>query len=134
MKYTATVLNTDLTADLLTVVVQFMSEDGSRSTTDTFQTKSAQDPNWLSLAVTRKINELEGLDEFAKTITVGEIALTPKDEAATTEKDTYKEKLAQFERMITAYRKGLMSETDGEFVNLQQWLKDNFKSDYLDLL
>lgn len=42
-------------------------------------------------------------------------------------------KLQRFHALVSIIRQGISSEDNPEFVELRQWLKDNFKSEYLDM-
>jgi hypothetical protein len=136
MKYTAEVTNKDLFDGLLVVQVRYISEDGSKIIQDSYSTRSSQDDNWLQNNINRKLKELEELEVFVEKIPLGQVSLeTPEvvDQVLNSAKEQYKEDLTKFNKMVQIIRQGIITADNSEFVELQQKLKDNFQSDYIDL-
>lgn len=136
MKYTAEVTNKDLFDGLLVVQVRYISEDGSKIIQDSYSTRSSQDENWLQNNITRKLKELEELEVFVEKIPLGQISTEVSEvtvEIPSSAKEQYKEDLAKFNKMVQIIRQGIITADNSEFVELQQKLKDNFQSDYIDL-
>lgn len=139
MKYTAEITNKDLFDGLLVVQVRYISEDGSKIVQDSYSTRSAQDENWLQNNINRKIKELEELELFIEQIPLGEITVdTPlviqgEKTQAELDKEAYKVDLDKFNKLVQILRQGFITVDNEEFITLQQKLKDNFKSDYIDL-
>ena len=133
MKYTSEVTNKDISDGLLSVQVRFTSEDRKVIVQDAFHTRSAQDPDWLINAIKRKADELEGLDAFIETIPIGEIPTDAPLPAPTTARDAYKADLDLFNKMVGVLRSGFIDADNAEFLAVQQRLRDNFDSSYIDL-
>lgn len=136
MKYTAEVTNKDLFDGLLVVQVRYISEDGSKIIQDSYSTRSGQDDNWLQNNINRKLKELEELEVFVEKIPLGQISLeetVTESPSPNSAKEEYKEDLAKFNKMVQIIRQGIITADNAEFIALQQKLKDNFQSDYIDL-
>ena len=135
MKYTARTISKNITNGLLTVEVEYRSEDGLDIFNDRVQTRSAQDNNWLQNEVSRRLKELETIADFKDQIVVGSIVEPVVTENTLLEdKDVYRENYKKFTKMVGALRSGLMDQKDEEFIALQIWLKNNFNSNYLDII
>lgn len=133
MKYTAEITERDILEGLLRVQVRFTSEDGTKIVQDYYETRSLQDQDWLINAINRKASELEGLDAFIDTIPIGKVTTEPIITPATTAKDAYKADLLMFNKLVSILRSGFIEADNSDFVAVQQRLKDNFDSSYLDL-
>lgn len=134
MKYTSEITNKDISDGLLTVQVRFTSEDRSVIVQDAFSTRSPQDPDWLINAINRKASELEGLDAFIETIPIGEVAgVIPAQPVEDTPRQAYEKDLQTFNKLVSILRQGFIEADNADFVAVQQRLKDNFDSSYIDL-
>ncbi len=133
MKYTSEITNKDISDGLLSVQVRFTSEDGRVIVQDAFHTRSAQDPDWLINAIKRKADELEGLDAFIETVPIGEIPTDTPPPPPSTAKDAYKADLDLFNKMVGVLRSGFIDADNAEFLAVQQRLRDNCDSSYIDL-
>lgn len=133
MKYTSEITNKDISDGLLTVQVRFTSEDRSVIVQDAFSTRSPQDPDWLINAINRKATELEGLDAFIDTIPIGEVAPDTTTPTPATARDIYKADLALFNKLTNILRQGFIDADNADFVAVQDRLRVNFDSSYIDL-
>ena len=133
MKYTSEITNKDISDGLLTVQVRFTSEDRSVIVQDAFSTRSPQDPDWLMNAINRKASELEGLDAFIETIPIGEVVADTPVVVPTTARDIYKADLALFNKLTNILRQGFIDADNADFVAVQDRLRVNFDSSYIDL-
>ena len=133
MKYTSEITNKDISDGLLTVQVRFTSEDRSVIVQDAFSTRSPQDPDWLMNAINRKALELEGLDAFIDTIPIGEVTPDTPVFVPTTARDIYKADLALFNKLTNILRQGFIDADNADFVAVQDRLRVNFDSSYIDL-
>jgi len=133
MKYTSEITNKDISDGLLTVQVRFTSEDRSVIVQDAFSTRSQQDPDWLINAINRKAGELEGLDAFIETIPLGEVEVDTPVVVPTTARDIYKADLALFNKLTNILRQGFVDADNADFVAVQDRLRVNFDSSYIDL-
>lgn len=131
--WTATINNKIITNGMLRVNVSFT--DGTQTFTENYETRSGQDANWLNDNINRRINDLTSVISFADSIPIG--VFTPTTPAPTPEptsgKALYEFRLKKFEAMVSAIRKGLITDTNPSFVSLKTWLKNNFVDEYIDL-
>lgn len=139
MKYTVEITNKDIMPDgFLRVQVRFTGvEDPSKIIQDHFDTRDGQDSAWLDLKIATRLKELEGLDTFVETIPIGEyvpIEDPVKKVAEVTARDQYALDYQRFNRLIDFIRQGIITDTNEEFVQIKQKLKDNLKPEYLDFL
>ena len=137
MKYTGEITNKDVIDGVLVIQLRYTSEDRSKIIQDSVTTKVAQDDNWITNIILQKCKELEDLDNFSDNINIGEIEVNSVKPVETNPvdlaKETYKQDLSTFNKMVSVFRQGLISQYDEAFVSLQKKLKDNFKPEYLDL-
>lgn len=133
MKYTSEITNKDISDGLLTVQARFTSEDRKVIVQEAFHTRSAQDPDWLTNAIKRKADELEGLDAFIETIPIGQIDLEAPHHPPATPRDAYQADLALFNKMNNILRLGFIEADNAELLVVQKRLRDNFDSSYIDL-
>lgn len=137
MAWTTEIKSKTIVNGLLQVVVEF--NDGTQTFTDRYETRSLQDANWLNDNVVRRINDLEGVVTFAGTINVGVFVPTAivvevvVDETKLTPKERYARKLKKFESLTSAIKKGIISNTDVDFLATKQWLTDNWSINFFDL-
>ncbi len=137
MKYTARIISKNITNGLLTIEIEYRSEDGQDIFNDSVSTRSVQDENWLVDTVNRKLSELETIHSFADAITVGspiEAIVVPTISVELAPKDEYKSKLEEFNKLQSALAKGFITPKDEEFIASLQWLRDNWTLEYLDFI
>lgn len=131
LRYTAKVTNKDIVRDMLTVQVEFRSEDDSHIINDAFSTKGGQDENWLQDNIDRKCKELEQLSIFKDTISLGEVNLVEKAEPTLTAKEEYRADLATFSTLAILLRNEVITSDNVEYVALKKKLQDNFNIEYI---
>lgn len=135
MKYTAEITKKEIGEGKLTIHVVFKSLDGSKIVRDSFTTRSKQDDNWFNNNISRKLKELEELDDFTDLFEVGEVVIDPNVVVVEPDnlKKQYKKDLERFNKLVQILRQGFIEQDHVEFVALQQRLKDDFSVDYIDL-
>jgi len=135
MKYTAEITKKEIGEGKLTIHVVFKSLDGSKTVRESFTIRSKQDDNWFTDAISRKIKELEELDDFTDLFEVGEVVIDPNVVVVEPDnpKKQYKKDLERFNKLVQILRQGFIEQDHVEFVALQQKLKDDFSIDYIDL-
>jgi hypothetical protein len=133
MAWTATVTGKTISNGLLQVVVAF--NDGKQTFTDKYETRNLQDDNWLNDNIKRRISDLDGVITLADKISTGVFVVKPTDEKIepTGGRELYKSKLETFEKMVSAIRKGVITDKNESFVTLKTWLQTNFLDEYIDL-
>lgn len=140
MRYTAKIISKNIFNGLLTVEVEFRSEDGKDIFNDKFSSSSIQDSDWIDQIVLKKLTNLENLDTFLESIEIGkEIKkdLKPANKnlnQTLSHKDEFQQKLNLFRQCVSGISMGIMTNKNEEFLRLQTWLKNNLKLEYLDLL
>lgn len=145
MKWTGTITNKAIIDGQLVIQIAYRSEDG-RTLNDNATTRGGQDDLWATNIVTRKVKELEELDNFITTIPIGEVkvetvvdnTVVSKVNSNTTvvnpAKETFRKDYNTYLKMIEAIRKNIMPETHKDFVAMKKKLTDNLKVEYLDIL
>ena len=134
--WTTKITQKQIVSGLLQVVVEFT--DGTQTFTDRYETRSTQDVNWLNDNIARRISDLEGVVSFADSITVGAFVPTKTvevvvDESKLTPKERYARKLQKFEKLTNTIKKGIINDTDPDFVATKAWLTTNWNINYFDL-
>jgi hypothetical protein len=135
--YIAQVVSSELVDGLLKVIVSITN--GIITVSREFNTRSSQDENWLKRMTKREVDDLNSLEKFAPTIIIGAIDLTeftdvePISEDILTPRGIYQSKLRELEGYISAIRKGVISDTNTDFIACKTWLTDFFDSSYIDL-
>ena len=136
MEYTVEIKSAVVSDGMLTVKVQFTSDDGTQIVHDSFLTRSGQDESWLKKKIADRIVELQGVNDLLAKIQVGEFAVETNPDAADASlspKELYAADLETFNTMVSAMRKGVIDQDNESFQLLQQKLKADFCDDYLDL-
>jgi hypothetical protein len=134
-KFTAEITNKDLIDGELVLQIRYIGDDGT-IIQDSARTRGAQDDNWATEIIARKIESLEKLPEFIDKITLGEVNIVK--EIPTTPTKTSKEKWLEdyntYSRIFDLFRKGIIEEDNTKFVAAKQKVKDNFNFEYLDII
>ncbi len=140
MKYSAKIISKNVFNGLLTVEVEFRSEDGKDIFNDKFCSSSVQDTDWIDQVVLKKLSNLENLDTFLESIEVGKEIKKDLDPVSKnlnqplSHKEEFQQKLNLFRQCVSGISMGIMTAKNEEFLNLQTWLKNNLNLEYLDLL
>ncbi len=127
--YKAEITNKSLSNGRLSVEVSFENENGDKFT-DTFETSQFQDTSWIGEQIKRKLSHINSLTNVAEKIEAGpfnEITV-PK-----TEKEIYQEKAALYLKYMNVARLGFIQSDRKIITDLREWLRQNFKDEYVDL-
>ena len=145
MKHTARIISKNIFNGLLTVEVEYRSEDSKDIFNDKIVSSSSQDDDWLETSIIKRLLALESLEAFmdkipinAEFTTVAEIVPnsikeTAKVISSNDPKEQYKQKLGQFNQWKQVYINGFIDENNKDFIALVKWLTNNFKPEYIDL-
>lgn len=126
--YTATIKNKTFINGKLTVEVIY--SNGEESLPDTYSSNQAQDESWLSDRIKRKLNDLNSLSFINDSIIVGEFKFDKSDKSNT---EIYQDKAMQYMKYMDIARMGII-QSDRPIINeLREWLKDNFKNEYVNI-
>ncbi len=133
MAFSAKVVSKFWKGGLLTVEVEYT--DGTRTFKDNLVSRSGQEADWVEQAVARRLAELDGLDKLAAGIAVGPVDPGVKQPpvAEPSPRETYAAKLREFEAWLSALRQGVTTVDRKAFVDLKQWLRDNWQDEYIEL-
>lgn len=127
--YTAEIKNKALSNGRLSVNVLFEDENGNRLF-ETFETAHFQDISWIGEQIKNKLSHLNSLPNVFEKIEVG-----PFNEIipVKTEKDVYLEKAELYTKYMNIARLGFIKSDRKIILELREWLRDNFKDEYVDL-
>ena len=128
MKYFGEIKSTNIHNGVVTIVVSYASEDAQHTLEETYSLNSPQGDTWIQDTIQARIKNLEKLHEEAQNIQLGLVS-TP--ELISEEELLYKKNLDEFNSLVSAFSKGIISDTDEIFLQKQQWLKDNFQPSYI---
>lgn len=131
MAWTAEITNKAIANGLLKVDVSFT--DGTNIVTDRFESRSIP-TDWLKNAIVNRLAELETVYATIGTITIGAYVPEAVVEPPLTGRALYKKRLEIFDKMVSAIRKGLITDANADFIALRNWLRNNFIADYIDLI
>lgn len=126
--YTANIDSKTFSGGKLTVKITY--SNGNENITDTHESTQKQDVNWLNELIIRKLDDLNSLYDINKSIIVGEFKI---DNNSKSEKDIYYEKAAMYMKYMEIARMGLIAHDRPIIVELNTWLKANFKDEYINL-
>lgn len=127
--WTSKILNKTIDNGMLNITVEYT--DGVHTVTDAISTRSGQPTDWLNRMLYNRIKELTGLIALEATIPTGVYATTvpPVVEEEPATMSQYEKKLRKFGKYVEAIRKGVISDTNPDFLQVKQWLTDNFSAD-----
>lgn len=127
--YNAEIIDKRLSNGRLSVDVSFENENGEKFT-DTFETSQFQDTSWIGEQIKRKLTHLNSLLTVLNGIEVGAYnEVIPKK----TDKDIYQEKATLYTKYMNVARLGFIQSDRKAIVDLRDWLRQNFKDEYIDL-
>jgi len=126
--YTATINNKNFSGGKLTVEVTY--SNGNENITDTHEVNQKQDSNWLKNIIERKLNDLNSLSDIKESIVTG---VFNEEVETKSEKDLYYEKASQYIKYMDIARMGLIQHDRPIIIELREWLKSNFKDEYVNL-
>lgn len=127
--YKAKITKKEIKNGTLKVEVHF--SNGVDAFIDSFETNQAQDDNWIGNQIRNKLNHLNSIPKLGDSIELGDF-----DEALPdpTDAEIYRDKVITYNRYMQLARDGFVAH-DRPFINeLREWIKDNFKDDYIDIL
>lgn len=131
--FSATIVNKIWKNGLLTVEIEY--NDGARMFHESLISRSEQADDWIEQAVKQRLAELDGLDKLATAVAIGPVVpgVKPQPTSEPTPREVYAAKLREFEAWLQALRQGVVTVDRKAFVDLKQWLLDNWQDEYLDL-
>jgi len=144
MKYSARIISKNIFNGLLTIEVEYRSEDGKDIFNDKIVSSSTQDEDWLETSIVHKLSSLESLESFMDKISINSefsISAAPTQSVKQSSKivnsndpkEIYAQKLKQFNQWKQVYINGFIDESNKDFASLVKWLTTNFKPEYIDL-
>lgn len=126
--YIATIKNKTFVNGKLTVEVNY--NNGKETVSDTYDSNQTQDESWLSDRIKRKLNDLNSLSVINDSIIIGEFKFEDSDKS---DKEIYQDKATQYMKYMDIARMGII-QSDRPIINeLREWLKENFKNEYVNL-
>ncbi|RTL03493.1 hypothetical protein EKK58_12905 [Candidatus Dependentiae bacterium] len=128
MKYFGEIKSTNIHNGVVTINVSYASEDAQHTLEETYTLNSPQGDSWIQDTIQARIKNLEELHQEAQNIQLG---LVSAPEPISEEELLYKKNLNEFNSLVSAFAKGIVSDTDEVFLQKQQWLKDNFQPSYI---
>lgn len=126
--WTANIDNKTFKGGKLTVVVTY--SNGNENITDTHEVTQKQDVNWLNDIINRKLNDLNSISEINDSIIIGDFVLK---ETSNTNKDLYYKKASEYMKYMDIARMGIIQHDRPIIVELKEWLKNNFKNEYVNI-
>ncbi|MBP6522652.1 MAG: hypothetical protein KA251_06655 [Saprospiraceae bacterium] len=127
--YNAEIIDKKIENGRLSVTVLFENEKGEKFN-DTFETTQYQDSAWIGKQIKRKLSHINSLPNVSEKIEVGpfnEIVI------AKTDKEIYLEKSALYIKYMSVARMGLIQSDRKIILDLRDWLRGNFKDEYIHL-
>ncbi|MBK7801020.1 MAG: hypothetical protein IPJ53_18165 [Saprospiraceae bacterium] len=127
--YNAEIIDKKIENGRLSVTVLFENEKGEKFN-DTFETTQYQDTSWIGKQIKRKLSHINSLPNVSEKIEVGpfnEIVI------AKTDKEIYLEKSALYIKYMSVARMGLIQSDRKIILDLRDWLRGNFKDEYIHL-
>jgi len=125
--YQAEIVGKKILRGLLIVDVSF--SDGEDTFVETFETNQDQNLSWLDEQVQRKLGHLNSLAAIKDSIAIG--AFVPSEPAAKTDAEIYQEKKSLYLDYMNEARLGSIPYDKPIIVELKEWLKENFRDEYL---
>lgn len=124
--YKANILSTKINNGRLIVEVFFHSEEDSFN--DTFETGQYQNDNWIGEQITRRLSHLNSLYAVKNNISIG-----PYHEKVVikSDKDLYHEKTTLYLNYMNTARLGIITHDLPVIAELREWLRKNFKDEYI---
>lgn len=125
--YKAEITNKRLSNGRLSVDVSFENENGDKFT-DTFETSQYQDTSCIGEQIKRKLSHINSLPKVAEKIETGPFneIIAPK-----TEKEIYQEKASMYMKYMNIARMGFIQSDRKIILELREWLRQNFKDEYV---
>ncbi len=125
--YKAAIVSTKISKGILSVEVSFSNDDDTFS--DTFETNQYQDSSWIGEQIERRLKHLNSLSLIKEGIAIGSYRQIQKE--AKTEHEIYQEKTTLYLNYMNAARMGIVAHDRPVISELREWLRSNFKDEYL---
>lgn len=123
--YTANIDSKTFSGGKLTVKVTY--SNGNENITEDLIYTQAQDENYIDDIISRKLNDLNSLSNLYDSIVIGNYNLK---ETSDSDKDLYYKKASEYMKFMNIARMGLISHDRAIIIELNTWLKANFKDEY----
>lgn len=128
--YKASITSKKISDGKLTVSVLFESEDTNETFTDTFETTQEQDASWIGKQIEARVKNLNSLPNLMTEIEIGPYVINE----ANSSRKKYEETSSLYLRYMDAARQGYIQSDYPKIVELREWLRLNFKDEYLTFL
>lgn len=122
--YRAKITKKELVRGVLRAEVTF--SDGKDTFTDSFEVSQAQSGSWLGEHIVQRLGHLNSLPALGKAIVLGDF-----EPAEKTEEEIYKEKASAYGKYMDIARLGVIPSDRPIIKELREWLKENFKDEYV---
>ena len=123
--YTANIDSKTFSGGKLTVKVTY--SNGNENITEDLIYTQAQDENYIDDIISRKLNDLNSLSNLYDSIVIGNYNLK---ETSDSDKDLYYKKASEYMKFMNIASMGLISHDRAIIIELNTWLKANFKDEY----
>ena len=126
--YTANIDSKTFKGGKLTVLVTY--SNGNENITEPHEVTQSQDTNWLNDIIKRKLNDLNSLSDISESIIIGSFN---KEVQVKSDRDLYYEKASQYMKYMDIARMGIIQSDRPIIGELYDWLKANFKNEYINI-
>lgn len=126
--YKADILSTKINKGLLSVEVSFYNDEDTFK--DTFETNQYQSEFWIGEQIERRLKHLNSLSLVKDSVIIG--TYQPKKNGPKLEKEIYQEKTTQYLNYMNIARTGIINHDRPNIIELREWLRANFKDEYVD--
>lgn len=125
--YKADIVSTKINKGLLSVEVLFHNDKDTF--TDIFETNQYQNDSWIGEQIERRLKHLNSLTLIKDSIVIG--ACQPSKSLEKSDRDTYYEKRTLYLNYMNEARMGTITYDRPVIIELREWLRNNFKDEYL---
>lgn len=125
--YKADIVSTKINRGVLSVEVLFYSD--TDTFTDTIETNQYQDDAWIGEQIERRLKHLNSLYLIRDNITIG--SYQKSERTSKTEHEIYQEKTRLYLNYMNTARMGIVAHDRPVISELREWLRANFKDEYL---
>ena len=128
--YKADIISTKINRGVLSVEVLFHNDEDTF--TDTIETNQYQNDSWIGEQIERRLKHLNSLSLIKDNITIGSYQKTER--GPKTEQEIYQEKTNLYLNYMNTARMGIIPYDRPIIAELKEWLRDNFKDEYLNIV
>jgi len=125
--YKADIVSTKINRGVLSVEVLFHNDEDTF--TDTIETNQYQNDSWIGEQIERRLKHLNSLLLIKDSITIGSYQKTEKEPKL--EHEIYQEKTTLYLNYMNTARMGIITHDRPVIIELREWLRANFKDEYL---